>query len=76
MAREQNLREPAGGLRNEAPEAVVPSEPWLFDLESSPWCKIDGNGKLTRRDHVAGDDPETNTHLLLGGHVSQKVGSY
>jgi hypothetical protein len=66
----------AGGLRSESPGAAVPSELWLFDLQSDRWRKLDGGGKLTRRDHVAGYDPETGAHLLLGGHVSQKVGNY
>ncbi len=66
----------AGGLRHRPPGPATCSDLWLFDLRARRWEMLPGNQLTTRRDHVAGYDPESGSHCMLGGRVSSQIGNF
>lgn len=65
-----------GGLRHERPGPGTSAEVWVFDRSVSQWSVLADDPQFQRRDHVAGYDPTTGNHYIVGGRVSQAVGNF
>ena len=66
----------AGGLRHSGWGAATFSDAWVFDPETAQWDRTDCGEVLRRRDHLGAYDPVGQSHLLIGGRVSSRVGDF
>jgi hypothetical protein len=65
-----------GGLRHQGLGPATSRDIWVYDLEGEFWERLPGGKAAQRRDHIAGYDPTTRQHYVVGGRISRWVGNF